>query len=66
MRVDTLDTRLAEIEGALISNPLERNLGSYDFGKYTTAPGDANFALEKIADLWNEEIAADLDSDDEG
>ena len=64
-RVDTLDTRLAEMEGALVSNPLERNLGFYDFGKYTTAPGDANFAFEKIADLWQEEITADLNSDDE-
>ena len=65
-RVDTLDSRLVEMEGALVSNPLERNLGFYDFGKYTTAPGDANFAFEKIADLWNEEITADLNSDDEG
>jgi hypothetical protein len=37
-RVDALDTRLAEIEGALLSNPLERNLGFYDYGKHTTAP----------------------------
>ena len=65
-RVDTLDTRLTEMDGALVSNPLERNLGFYDFGKYTTAPGDANFAFEKIADLWQEEITADLNSDDEG
>ena len=64
-RVATLDNRLAEMEGALVSNPLERNLGFYDFGRYTKAPGDADFAFEKINDLWNEEIQADLNSDDE-
>ena len=47
-RVDTLDTRLAEMEqGALVSNPFERNLGFYNLRKYTTAPGDANFAFEE-------------------
>ena len=65
-RVATLDTRLAEMEGALVSNLLERILGFYDFGRYTKAPRDANFAFEKIADLWQEEITADLNSDDEG
>ncbi len=64
-RVDSLDTRLTEMEGDLVSNPLERNLGFYDFGKYTTAPADADFAFEKIGDLWNEEITAELHSDDE-
>ena len=54
------------MEGELVSNPLERNLRFYDFGKYTTGPGDANFAFEKIADLWQEEITAGLNSDDGG
>jgi hypothetical protein len=53
------------MEGALVSNPLERNLGFYDFGRYTKAPGDADFAFEKVNDLWNEEIHAELNSDDE-
>jgi hypothetical protein len=39
-----------------VSNPLERNLGFYDFRKCTTAPGDATFAFEKIADLWQEKL----------
>ena len=64
-RVATLDTRLAEMEGALVSNLLERILGFYDFGRYTKAPRDANFAFEKIADLWHEEITADLNPDNE-
>ncbi len=29
------------------------------------APADAGFAFEKIGDLWNEEITAELHSDDE-
>jgi hypothetical protein len=64
-RVDTLDTRLTEMEGDLVSNPLEKNLGFYDFGKYTAAAGDADFAFEKINELWDEEIRAEMNSDDE-
>ncbi len=63
-RVATMDTKLAEMGGELVSNPLERNLGFYDFGRYTTAPGDADYAFEKMNDLWDEEIEGD-DSDDE-
>jgi hypothetical protein len=60
-RVATLDTKLAEMDGEYVSNPLERNLGFYDFGRYTTAPGDAGFAFEKLNDLWDEEIQGDSD-----
>jgi hypothetical protein len=56
--------RLAEIEGELVSNLLEKNLGFYNFGKHTKQPGDAGFAFEKIGDLWNEEITAELNLDD--
>jgi hypothetical protein len=64
-RVDTLDTRLAQMEGQLANNPLERNLGFFDFGKYTTAPDDAAFAFVKVNDMWNDPIDAQLDSEDE-
>jgi hypothetical protein len=64
-QVDSLDTRLAEMEGELVSNPLERNLGFYNFAKHAMAPGDAGFTFDKIGDLWNEEIQADLNSDNE-
>jgi hypothetical protein len=53
------------MEGDLVSNPLEQNLGFFEFGKYTTAPGDADYAFEKINDLWNEEIQSELNSEDE-
>jgi hypothetical protein len=64
-RVATLDTRLAEMDGELVSNPFERNLGFYDFGRYTKVAEDADFAFEKLNDMWNEEIQAELNSDDE-
>ena len=64
-RVATLDTKLAEMGGDMVSNPLERNLGFYDFGRYTTAPGDADYAFEKLNDLWDEEIQSDGESENE-
>jgi hypothetical protein len=62
-RVDTLDTRLAQMEGQLANNPLERNLGFFDFGKYTTAAEHEDFAFVKINEMWNEPIEAVLDSE---
>jgi hypothetical protein len=53
------------MEGELVSDPLGRNLGFHNFGKHTTAPGDARFAFNKIGNLWSKEIQADLKSDDE-
>jgi outer membrane biosynthesis protein TonB len=64
-RVDTLDTRMAEMEGQLAHNPLERNLGFFDFGKYTQAPEDEDFAFVKLNEMWNEPIDARLDSEDD-
>jgi hypothetical protein len=63
-RVATLDTRLAEMEGELVSNPLERNLGFYDFGRYTKAADDTGFAFEKMNDIWNKELETELNSED--
>jgi hypothetical protein len=64
-RVDTLDSRLTQMEGELINNPLETNLGLFSFRKYTIAPDDAAFAFEKINDMWNEPIQARMDSEEE-
>jgi hypothetical protein len=63
-RVDTLDTRLAEMEGDLVSNPLEQNLGFFEFGKHATAPDDADHTFEKINDSWNEEMQSELNLED--
>jgi hypothetical protein len=43
--------------GDFASNPLDRNLGFYDFGRCTTAPGDANHAFEKTHNLWDQELS---------
>jgi hypothetical protein len=64
-RVDTTDTRFAQMEGQLAANPLEKNLGFFDFGKYTKAPDDADFAFVKINEMWNEPIEAGLNSEPE-
>ncbi len=50
-RVDTTDTRFTQMEGQLASNPLEKNLGFFDFGKYTKAPDNADFAFVKINEM---------------
>jgi HPt (histidine-containing phosphotransfer) domain-containing protein len=64
-QLDSLDAGLAEMEGELVSNPFERNLGFHDFRKCTMAPGDVCFAFDdKIGDLLNKEIQADLNSED--
>jgi hypothetical protein len=64
-RVDTLDSRLAQMEGPLANNPLERNLGFFDFGKYTIAPDSEDFAFVKVNEMWDEPIDANLDSEEE-
>jgi hypothetical protein len=48
-RVDSSDTRLLQQTTELKDNPLEHNLGFFDFGKYHKAD-DANFAFEKVGD----------------
>jgi hypothetical protein len=63
-RVATCDTGLTEMEGERASNPLEQNLGFYDFGKQTAAPDNAEHAFIKINNMWNEETQANLNSDD--
>jgi hypothetical protein len=53
------------MDGELANNPLEKNLGFFDFGKYTLAPDDAAFAFIKINEMWNEPIQAVMDSEEE-
>jgi hypothetical protein len=49
----------------LKDNPLEHNLGFFDFGKYHKAADDANFAFEKVGDLLAYDIDSDEESDDD-
>jgi hypothetical protein len=65
-RVDSSDTRLLQQTAELKDNPLEHNLGFFDFGKYHKAADDANFAFEKVGDLLAYDIDSDEESDDDG
>jgi hypothetical protein len=60
-RMDT-DTRLATMKEPLVHNPLEKNLGFFDFGKFTRANPESDHAFDKITALWNDEVDS---SDDE-
>jgi hypothetical protein len=64
-QVAICNTGLTKMEGELVSNPLERNLGFCCFGKRTTAPNNAKRTFMTINDMWNEEAQAELSSDDE-
>ena len=64
-RMDTMDTRLATMKEPLVHNPLEKNLGFFDFGKFTRANPESDHAFDKIAALWNDELENSGSSDDE-
>jgi hypothetical protein len=59
------DTRLLQQTTELKDNPLEHNLGFFNFGKYYKAADDANFAFEKVGDLLAYDIDSDEESDDD-
>jgi len=59
--LDTSDTRLAALPTPLVQNPLEQNLGFYQYGKYVQAPDKSAFAFEKVEDL----LSFDLDPSSE-
>ena len=61
-QVDTSDTRLAALEGDLVTNPLEQNLGLFEYGKYVRANPEAGSAFDRVEDLWQIDLEA---SDDE-
>jgi hypothetical protein len=62
--LDTADTRLSALGQELISNPLEQNLGFFEFGKYVRAPSEADFAFDRVEDLWSVDLEPDSDSED--
>jgi hypothetical protein len=59
-RLDSTDTRWLAQATNLRNNPLEHNLGFFDFGRYHKAPDDAKYAFDRAEDL----LQYDLDSDD--
>ena len=65
-RLDSTDYRWVERTRSLQDNPLEHNLGFFDFGKYHKAAEGAKHAFEKVNELMGFEIDSDgEDSEDE-
>ena len=50
-RVDSTDTRWVQQTATLQHNPLEHNLGFFDFRKYHKAANDTKYAFEKVGEL---------------
>ena len=63
-RIDSSDTRWLQRSAELQNNPLEKNLGFFDFGRYVKAAEGSKHAFEKVNDLLGYEIDFD-DSDSE-
>jgi ribosomal protein L21E len=63
--LDTSDTRLATLNQDLVNNPLEQSLGFFEFGKYVKAAPGADFAYDKVEDLWSINVESDEESDEE-
>jgi hypothetical protein len=59
-RMDTCDTWWVHQNANLSDNPLEHNLGFFDFGRYHKAPDTAKYAFDKVGDI----LGYDLESDD--
>ena len=62
---DGADTRLASLRSPLVANPLEKWLGSVTNGTYTKSNPAANWAFDRLADLWAENLDPGGDSDDD-
>jgi hypothetical protein len=64
---DGADTRFATMNGPLSNSPLAKWLKVMQYGSYRKAPGDVNWAYDRIADLWPgvEELDPDDDGEDE-
>ena len=64
-RIDTMDTRMATMKDPLVHNPLEKNLGFFEFGKFAKANPHSDHAFEKIVTMWNEEVENSSSDNDE-
>jgi hypothetical protein len=62
-RIDSADTRWVQQQSTLQDNPLEHNLGFFDFGKYHKAANDEKYAFDKAEDLLDIEV--DWEENDE-
>jgi hypothetical protein len=58
-RLDSADTRFAQLENELVRNPLEQNLGFFDFGRFHQAAATADHAFVRVNEMWDEEVETD-------
>jgi hypothetical protein len=63
-RMDSMDTRWVKGSTTLVDNPLEHNLGFFDFGKYHKAPNDASYAFDRAEDLLGYDLESESDSEE--
>ena len=64
-RIDSTDTRWMQQSATLKDNPLEHNLGFFDFGRYHKAADGSKHAFEKIGELMGFEIDSDGEDSEE-
>jgi hypothetical protein len=64
-RLDSTDTRLMRMKGEIVHNPLEQNLGLFDFRSYHQADPNAPYAFEQVNQIWQEDIDTDESGNEE-
>jgi hypothetical protein len=62
-KADGVDTRLAQLDQPMVTNPLEKFLGAHQFGTYNKYKTNKDFAFVWIEDLWQEEVDDNDNSD---
>jgi hypothetical protein len=55
-KADGADTRLAQLDQPLVTNPLEKFLGAHQFGTYDQNKDGKDYAFVRIEDLWQEVV----------
>ena len=63
--MDSADSRWLQQTSRLRDNPLEHNLGFFDFGRYHKANPGSKHAFEKVGELMGFELESGSDSEDE-
>jgi hypothetical protein len=64
-KADGADTRLAQLDQPLVTNPLEKFLGPHQFGTYDQNKDGKDYAFVRIEDLWQEEVNKDSEDKQE-
>lgn len=64
-RIDSTDIRLAKIEHDSVNNPLEQNLGFFDFEKYQKTNNNNEFAYTRITAWLDGVVKSDKDTEEE-